>query len=49
MSFLRDRKSQLLQVNMAVNKFLTDTKHPAEALKEGVADLYHVWNETSQR
>ncbi|PSN46909.1 hypothetical protein C0J52_15276 [Blattella germanica] len=45
---LRDRKAQLLQVNVAVHRFLTDTGHPAAILKDDVADLYRVWDETFQ-
>uniref|UniRef100_A0A1B6CNR0 KASH domain-containing protein n=1 Tax=Clastoptera arizonana TaxID=38151 RepID=A0A1B6CNR0_9HEMI len=49
MSFLRDRKSQLVKVHRSVNEFMTDTKEPGDALKDGVTDLYQVWNETSQK
>lgn len=45
---LRDRKAQLLQVNVAVHRFLTDTGHPAAVLKDDVAELYRVWDETFQ-
>ncbi|XP_069685606.1 klarsicht protein isoform X3 [Periplaneta americana] len=45
---LRDRKTQLLQVNVAVHRFLTDSGHPAAVLKDEVADLYRVWDETFQ-
>ncbi|XP_021925824.1 nesprin-2-like isoform X1 [Zootermopsis nevadensis] len=45
---LRDRKTQLLQVNVAVHRFLTDSGHPAAMLKDDVADLYRVWDETFQ-
>jgi hypothetical protein len=46
---LRDRKAQLLQVNVAVHRFLTDSGHPAAVLKDAVANLYRVWDETYQR
>jgi hypothetical protein len=46
---LHDRKTQLLQVNVAVHRFLTDSGHPAGVLKDDVADLYRVWDETFQR
>lgn len=49
LSGLRERKSQLLQVNIAVHKFLNDTTHPAAVLKEDVTDLYKVWDDTYQR
>jgi hypothetical protein len=46
---LRNRKAELLQVNVAVHRFFTDTGHPAAVLKDGVAELYRVWDETFQR
>ncbi|XP_075226377.1 klarsicht isoform X2 [Lycorma delicatula] len=46
---LRERKAQLLQVNVAVHRFLTDTGHPATTMKDDVADLYRIWEETNQR
>jgi hypothetical protein len=46
---LHDRKTQLLQVNVAVHRFLTDSGHPTGVLKDDVADLYRVWDETFQR
>jgi hypothetical protein len=49
LAVLRDRKAQLLQVNVAVHRFLTDTGHPAAVLKDDVAELYRVWDETFQR
>jgi hypothetical protein len=49
LSALHDRKTLLLQVNVAVHRFLTDSGHPAGVLKDDVADLYRVWDETFQR
>lgn len=46
---LHERKTLLLQVNVAVHRFLTDSGHPAGVLKDDVADLYRVWDETFQR
>lgn len=48
LSALHDRKTLLLQVNVAVHRFLTDSGHPAGVLKDDVADLYRVWDETFQ-
>jgi hypothetical protein len=49
-SRLRELKKQLLQVNVAVHRFLTDSKHPSPGpLKDEVAELYRVWDETNHR
>nr|CAD7394111.1 unnamed protein product [Timema cristinae] len=56
LSDLKERKPQLLQVNHAVHRFLTDTSshlggggnsppHPACVLKDDVAELYRVWDD----
>lgn len=49
---LRERKSQLLEINTAVHKFFTDSGQQdqvAVRLKEDVKDLYFVWDETNKR
>jgi len=55
-SNLRERKSQLVEVNVAVHKFFTDSgqtqdgSHEAALrLKEDVNELYLVWEDTNQR
>lgn len=48
---LRERKSQLVGVNVAVHRFFTDSgQHEfAAQLKETVKELYYVWDETNKR
>lgn len=50
-SVLRERKAQLVEVNIAVHKFFTDSgQHEfAAGLKETVKELYYVWDETNKR
>nr|CAD7593264.1 unnamed protein product [Timema genevievae] len=61
LSDLKERKPQLLQVNHAVHRFLTDASshlgggggnsppHPASVLKDDVAELYRVWDDAYNR
>ena len=50
---LRDRKSAMLALNVSTHRLLTDvgsSASPAFAgLKDGVADLYRIWDEIVQK
>ena len=50
---LRDRKAAMLALNVSTHRLITDLGNSASliftALKDGVADLYRVWDETFQK
>ncbi|XP_017752927.1 PREDICTED: uncharacterized protein LOC108545687 isoform X2 [Eufriesea mexicana] len=50
---LRDRKAAMLALNVSTHRLITDLGGSASliftALKDGVADLYRVWDETFQK
>ncbi|CAK9798372.1 Klarsicht protein [Anthophora plagiata] len=50
---LRDRKAAMLSLNVSTHRLITDHGNSASliftALKDGVADLYRVWDETFQK
>ncbi|XP_076233971.1 uncharacterized protein LOC143178913 isoform X2 [Calliopsis andreniformis] len=50
---LRDRKAAMLALNVSTHRLITGRGNSAPliftALKDGVADLYHVWDETFQK
>ncbi|XP_076686517.1 uncharacterized protein LOC143378583 isoform X2 [Andrena cerasifolii] len=50
---LRDRKAAMLALNVSTHRLITDLGSSASfiytALKDGVADLYRVWDETFQK
>lgn len=48
-SRLKEVKSQVHQVNVAVHRFLTDSGHQDTTLKEEVAQLYGIWEDTHHR
>ncbi|XP_043596428.1 uncharacterized protein LOC122573733 isoform X2 [Bombus pyrosoma] len=50
---LRDRKARMLSLNVQTHRLITDVGNSSSsiftALKDGVADLYRVWDETFQK
>ncbi|XP_076754318.1 uncharacterized protein LOC143425435 isoform X2 [Xylocopa sonorina] len=50
---LRDRKPAMLSLNVSTHRLITDLGNSVSliftALKEGVSDLYHIWDETFQK
>lgn len=50
---LRERKTALLALNVTAHRLVTDAGLPGSpaltALKDEVADLYRVWDETFQK
>ncbi|KZC05323.1 hypothetical protein WN55_05843 [Dufourea novaeangliae] len=50
---LRDRKAAMLALNVSTHRLITDLGNSASVifttLKDGVADLYRVWDETFQK
>ncbi|XP_043518805.1 uncharacterized protein LOC122533287 [Frieseomelitta varia] len=50
---LRDRKAAMLALNVQTHRLITDVGNSSSliftALKDGVADLYRVWDETFQK
>ena len=50
---LRDRKAAMLSLNVQTHRLITDVGNSSSliftALKDGVADLYRVWDETFQK
>ncbi|CAL7951605.1 unnamed protein product [Xylocopa violacea] len=50
---LRDRKAAMLSLNVSTHRLITDLGNSVSliftALKEGVSDLYRVWDETFQK
>lgn len=50
---LRDRKAAMLALNVSTHRLITDLGNSVPliftALKDGVADLYRVWDEIFQK
>lgn len=50
---LRDRKAAMLALNVQTHRLITDVGNSSSliftALKDGVADLYRVWDEIFQK
>lgn len=53
LAMLRERKSAMLALNVSAHRLITDLGSAASSvsvsLKDDVADLYRVWDETFQR
>ncbi|XP_011166207.2 uncharacterized protein LOC105200379 [Solenopsis invicta] len=53
LAVLKDRKAAMLELNVSANRLITNLGASAPlictALKDGVADLYRIWDETFQK
>lgn len=53
LAVLKDRKPAMLALNVSAHRLITDLGASAPlictALKDGVADLYRIWDETFQK
>lgn len=53
LTVLKDRKAAMLALNVSAHRLITDLGASAPlictALKDGVADLYRIWDETFQK